>query len=138
LAFWVDTFRDTKNSGVAAYRLAGDEDAALRWLEEAPGDGGVLARDYFGAAVPALTGRDTWVGHFAWTPDHDERRRMADELFAGRLADPGARALVRSSGAEFLLSGCGDSADLEAALGDLVRRRREFGCATVYEVATAR
>lgn len=137
-AFALDTFGDSRVAGVAPYVLHPDEAAALAHLEAAPQDGGVLAQAYLGMTVPARTGRDTWLGHFPWTPDHARRTAVADALFAGRLSASEARALVRRARPAYLLSDCRRPVDLAPLLGDLVRRVPGFGCAGVYEVTPSR
>lgn len=135
-AFIVESFVSDRHSHEAPYRLADGEDDALRFIEESEREGGVLSRFYLGGAVPALTGRDTWVGHFAWTPDFDERRRRADELFDGRMPAAEATALVSGARPAFLLADCLVNRDLRPRLGALVERTHRFGCATVYELRT--
>jgi hypothetical protein len=132
--FIVDTFREQRHSIEAPYVLDPGEDDALQFLADSP-DGGVLSRYYLGGTVPAQTGHDTWVGHFAWTPDFEERRRRADDLFAGRLSPADSRRLVASIRPRYLLADCQDRADLQRLLGPMVTRTERFGCARVYEVA---
>jgi hypothetical protein len=134
-AFLVDTFRDSKRSDISPYVLRADEREALRFLERAPGDGGVLTRYYLGMAVPPHTGRDTWVGNFPWTPDQRERSAAAEELFSGRLTPAAAQEMVRRIRPGWLLTDCGRRVDLGPLLGSLVSRRHRFGCAEVYELA---
>ncbi len=133
-AFALGTFRDSKNSGEAPYRLDSGENEALHFLARAPEPGGVLARFYLGMTVPALTGRDTWVGQYSWTPSFNRRRPVAEDLFAGRLPPRAARRLVRSIRPAFLLADCGARADLSQLLGPLVTKTHRFGCAAVYVV----
>ena len=83
-------------------------------------------------AVPAFTGRRTWVGEFSWTPDFVQRVDEAEELFQGRMAPVEARRLVASVGARYALKDCGARADLSRLLGPLVVSSARFGCATVY------
>lgn len=136
LVFLVDTFRESRDSGLAPYVLDDGENAALEWLEDAPGDGGVLSRYYLGMAVPQATGRSTWVGQFTWTPDFDERAPVAEDLLTGRLTPARARAVARGSGARWVLVDCqADGAALVRALGPLVRATHRFGCAGVIELA---
>jgi hypothetical protein len=131
LAYEIDTLRRSIDGRTAPYALRGDEARALRWLEDSPRPGGVLAPEYLGMAVPSWTGRRTWVGHHAWTPDYQRRRAEAEALFGGALAPPDARRLVAAIRPAFLLADCGHRADLSVALGVAPRR---FGCATVYEL----
>jgi hypothetical protein len=115
--------------------LARSEASALRYLAAAPGGGGVLAREPLGTAVPAFSGRRTWVGHPTWTPQWAARAAAADALFAGRLSPSSAQTLVRTAGARFVLADCGARVDLRLLLGPLVASTKRFGCATLYTVA---
>jgi hypothetical protein len=45
-----------------------------------------------------------------------------------------AEALVRDSGARFLLSDCHGREDIRPLIARLVARERRFGCATVWEL----
>ena len=132
----VDTFRDNKRSDEAPYVLDPGEAAALRHIEAAPQPGGVLARYYLGMTVPSLAERDTWVGQFTWSPDFDERRATAEELFGGRMRPAEAQRLVRELRPAFLLADCRVTTDLRPLLGATVAEPRRFGCATVYPVVT--
>ena len=134
IAFLLDTFRDSRRSGIAPYVLRTEEHDALRHLEDAPRRSGVLARYYLGMTVPSRTGHDTWVGQFPWTPDSEERRARAEELFSGRMPPDAAQRFVREVGASYLLADCAYPVDLEPLLGDLVERTHRFGCSAVYEL----
>jgi len=117
--------------------LTPDERAALRYLDRAPGSGGVLAPVYSGILVPAYTGRETWVGAGSWTPEQPERADEAEALFAGRLDPAAAAALIRRSGARFLYSDCHGRADIAAAVAPVTEPPMRFGCATVWRIRTA-
>ena len=130
LVFSVLELRETRDD----HFLAPDERRALGFLDESSREGPVLARLDLGQAVPAFTGRNTYVGHYTWTPDYDARVGQAAELLAGRLPPPEARALVRQSKAAFVLGDCDDRAPLQRTLGPLLVGVRRIGCATVYEV----
>lgn len=134
VVFLLDTFRDSRRSGIAPYVLRSEERDALRHLEDAPVRRGVLARYYLGMTVPSRTGHDTWVGQFPWTPDSEERRARAEELFSGRMPADAAQRFVREVGASYVLADCAYPVDLEPLLGDLVARVDRFGCAAVYEL----
>jgi hypothetical protein len=110
------------------------EAAALGYLDRAPRDGPVLSALYLGQAVPGHTGRHTYIAHPSWTPDFPQRYARTERLFAGRMPAPQARALVRRSGAAFVLADCRARRDLRPLLGPLVVQVRRFGCATVYEL----
>jgi hypothetical protein len=133
-AYLLDSFRDDVNGGGLARYLRGGESAALHYLDDSPRDGAVLARVYLGAAIPAFTGRRTYVGHPSWTPDFYERDRQTDRLFHGRMSPAEARDLIRRSGAAFAVTDCNEPLDLRALAGPLVVGELHFGCATVYEL----
>lgn len=135
VAYEAVTFRDSLASGAAPYRLADGERRALAYLDRSPVAGGVLARYYLGMAVPAFTGRHTWVGEFTWTPDFARRVALADRLMSGAMNPAPARALVLGSGVRFLLADCQVRVPLTRLLGSAVGSVRHFGCATVYRVA---
>jgi hypothetical protein len=112
-----------------------DERAALAFLARDREPGGVLTRFYLGTVVPAETGRRSFVGNCYWsTPDCSGRAQAAAELLEGSLTPRAARALVRSSGARFVLSDCATRANLAGLLGPTVRAVHQFGCAGVYQV----
>ncbi|MHB1834753.1 MAG: hypothetical protein ACYCXW_07290, partial [Solirubrobacteraceae bacterium] len=91
---------------------------------------------YLGEAVPARTGRRTFVGDCLWSePRCMPRSLAADALFEGTDSPAAARAFVRDSGARFLLSSCSpQDVPLARELGSMVLSIRRFGCATVYEL----
>jgi hypothetical protein len=115
-----------------------DEWLALQYLDRARGAGGVLAPSGIGVAVPAFTGRKSWVGAPLWSPDYGRRLREAEALFGGELGVAESRALVRTSGARFLLSDCRDRKPLDRVLAPLLAGVTRFGCATVYELRPPR
>jgi hypothetical protein len=136
-AYEVDKLHDSTVSPDVAYRLRPGEADALRHIDDSPRSGPVLTRFYLGEAVPAQTGHRVYVGHPIWTPDLVRREELARALLAGTMTRARARALVRETGAAFVLSDCRRRADLRPLLGPLVREVRRFGCATVYEVGPA-
>lgn len=131
-AYEAGTFHDSLASGVAPYWLDQGDRAALSYLERERVPGGVFARYYLGMAVPAFTGRATWVGEFTWTPDFLARQVSADGVIDGVLAPAQARAVVVRSGARFVLRDCRSQANLRVLLGPLVGTEHHFGCAAVY------
>lgn len=112
------------------------ESSALAYLARNPTPGGVLTQFYLGEAVPARTGRRTFVGDCLWSePRCMPRSLAADALFEGTDSPAAARAFVRDSGARFLLSSCSpQDVPLARELGSMVLSIRRFGCATVYEL----
>jgi hypothetical protein len=112
------------------------ERRALAFLSNAPQPGAVLAPVApLGQAVPGFTGRQTYVGHYEWTPDMAYRTALAEALFDGRLSPTQAIGFVRASGVTFLAADCSRSrVDLRPILGPTIVRAWSFGCATVYQV----
>jgi hypothetical protein len=132
----VDRLRKARTAVVTnpAYRLEPGERDALESLEDDPHAGGVLAPGDLGQLVPFMTGRETWLGTMSWTPDFEARRQAVDDLFAGRSSPAEARRLLRSSGARYLLSGCGEGRRFEDSVESLLESQRRFGCATLYRL----
>jgi hypothetical protein len=125
-------------AGGNANFITHDEHAALHYLDKNPEPGGVLTQFYLGEAVPGATGRRTFVGNCLWSqPGCFERSDAADALFRGQDTPAQARAVVRRSGARFLLASCATHSDLQRLLGRLVVSTTRFGCATVYELVAA-
>lgn len=107
---------------------------ALAYLRNDPQQGGVLTRFYMGMLIPPQTGRRTYVGNCYWSePDCEGRSASTQKLLEGGLTPAAARALVSSSGARFVLAGCG-AANLETVLAPLTTSVHRFSCATVYVV----
>jgi len=122
--------------GWQPYFITSGEQQALSYLKHEPLTGSVLAPVYLGQTVPAETGRQTWVGIFSWTPNYAQRVASADALFSGMLSSTRAAALIRTSGARFLLADCQHPSDLVTVpRADLVSTHH-FGCATVFQVAS--
>lgn len=136
-ALEITTLRHSVRTAAAAYWLTPSDHDALTYLEHAHERGGVLAPYAIGIAVPAFTGRRTWVGEFSWTPDFALRVAEADGLFEGRMTAQQARRLVASVGARYALANCGTRADLPGLLGPLIVSTAHFGCASVYTLRTS-
>jgi hypothetical protein len=132
--YQVDNMRDAINGGLQAHFLTTGEHDALRWLDDAPEPGGVLAPVYSGTVVPAYTGRETWIGAGSWTPDFEDRRLASEALFEGRVDLVTAERIVRDSGARFLFSDCHGRANIAPLVGRVTYPPRRFGCAAVYRV----
>lgn len=133
-AYRVAELADAVRLARQPFFLEPGERDALRHLDALPEPGGVLAPVYSGIVVPAYTGRETWVGAGSWTPDQPRRAEQAEALFAGRLDAATAKALVRRSGARYLLSDCHGRADVAALVAGVAEPPRRFGCATVWRV----
>jgi hypothetical protein len=130
----VDELRKAVNAGRQPFFLTDGEHAALRWLDRSRTPGGVLAPVYTGLLVPAYTQRETWIGAGSWTPDFRAREQAAERLFSADMTPAEAEALVRRSGARFLLSDCHGRKDIRRLVARVATRERRFGCATVWEV----
>jgi len=116
------------------YFVTPGERDALDYIERSRITGGVFSQTYLGEAVPALTGRATWVGVPSWTPDFKQRQADANAVFAKGTSPAEISRIVRSSGARFVLSDCRDSVDLANALSPWLEATHRFGCASVYVV----
>ena len=122
--------RDTAGVGSSGWR-------ALAYLAHDQRAGGVLTGRKLGMMVPDETGRRTYIGNWNWSqPDPQLRRRLVRELSAGQMRPGPARAFVRSTGARFLLAGCGSHRRrLALELRPLIVSERRFGCASVFVLA---
>jgi hypothetical protein len=135
LLYMADWLNDTISAGGQPHYLSRDEDRALDYLDDAGGDGAVVATPYLASAVPARGGSQVWSGHPSWTPDFAERTERAAALFGGRLPRADAIALLRESRARYVLLDCGTPPAALAALRPALVEERRFGCARVYRVA---
>ena len=90
LAHRVDQLRGAVNGGLQPFFLEPSEHDALRHLDGCAEEGGVLTTVFSGQAVPAYTGRATWLGATSWTPDFKAAAAPTDRLFSGRLDAGGA------------------------------------------------
>jgi len=133
-AYRIDTMRKAVSVGRQPHFLTDGEHDALTALSRDPRPGGVLTPVYMGLLVPAYTGRETWVGAGSWTPDFTARQQQAERLFAGRLNPTQAAALVRRSGARFLLSDCHGRAHIARTVAGFTDPPHRYGCATVWRV----
>ncbi len=108
------------------YHFEPGERDALNALQRAPGGGGVLTTPDMGSLVPKSTGRETWVGSPSWSPDFGLRAAGAYNLLSGRLTPDRAVALVRSTGARYVLADCRGRADLRRTLRPLLKSVAEL------------
>lgn len=131
----LDVARNSVQSAGDPYWIFPGEADAMNALESDPRPGGVLGATYAGYMLPAYTGRETYVGALSWSPDWDARQRPANDLIEGRLTGQAAQDFVTSTNARFIFVDCRPRlADLTETLGPLLEERREYGCATVYEL----
>lgn len=134
LVFDLRAFRDAVLTNSQRPLLSTSETDALRYLASAPGPGGVLPSLSISAAVPAYTGRRTWIGHSAWTPNFAARAQADSDLFSGRLSGLAGQRFLRKVGARYILADCEPGFD-PTWLGKLKVSERAFGCVKVYELA---
>jgi hypothetical protein len=136
LAMHLWVIHNSVTSTTAPPLLEPGEDRALEALDADPRPGTVLAPVSIALLVPGMAHREVWSSGLGWTPHWTRRARAVEELVTGELPPAEARALVRRSGARFLLSDCrAGRADLRPVLGPLVRDTRELGCARIYDLA---
>jgi hypothetical protein len=127
--------RDAVEQPAGPMFLRDAERDAMTYLDEHDDPGGVLAPVFVGQAVPALTGRETWVGHPSWTSDYQLRVAIAESLFSGAFAPGTAQQIVLDSGVRFLFSDCAHRrVDLSASLQPILAGAQRFGCSVVYEL----
>jgi hypothetical protein len=127
-------------SSIGSIRSAGDpfwifpsEQRALGFLEHDPRPGGVLGPVYAGYMLPETTGRETWIGALSWTPDWQQREKVADGLVLGPLRGAAAQAAVLRTHARFIFVDCRPGLrDLEPELRPILEEVHRFGCASVY------
>lgn len=136
-AYNADHMLDAINTGFQAHFMEPEEHDALRHLDAEPEPGGVISNTYLGTAVPAYTGRETYIGAGSWTPDFERRNLEVEALFRGRLSPARAEALIRRSGARFVFQDCHGRADVSRILAGFTDPPRRFGCATVWRVRDA-
>lgn len=134
LVFNLKLFHQAATSNAQPLLLKHDETQALAYLARTPVPGGVLASLRIAAAVPAYTGRRTWVGHASWTPNYAGRAGAVSALFDGQLGGAAGRAFLRQVGARFLMADCESGFD-PSWLGSLLVSERRFGCVAVYRLA---
>jgi hypothetical protein len=117
-------------------RLTPDQAAAVSYLARTPRPGAVLAPWLLSMSIPGLTGRPVYAGHQQWQPP--SHVTTDGVFFSPSLADPTGRlrrAILRASGARFVLVDCGAPASLRRSLAPVATLVRRFGCETVYGVS---
>ncbi len=114
-----------------------DVQNALAYLRKDPEPGGVLTNFWIGTILPAATGRHTYIGNCLWSvPNCPQRFTNTFNLFDWPEDPRVARVFVRSSGARFVLAGCGGHAgNLQLKLAPITRSVHSFGCMSVYQLS---
>ena len=137
-AAWVaHEYRKGVNTDTQPALILPDEQRALDLVERSRRPGGVYAPAFLGLAIPAETGRHTWIGHPTWTPDYTARAVLGERLFENELPPAVARRTILATGAAFVISDCRGRRDIDAALAPIASRRIRVGCATVWEIRPA-
>ena len=117
------------------YYMEPGERQALSYLEDSPERGGVFPTPLYGAVASSMTGRQSWSGHFAWTPHFSQRQILLSELWSGQLTHRQVRVILQRSGATFVVADCRFPPPVTMRLlGDAVTPVRTFGCAGVYRI----
>lgn len=131
-----EDYRGAGVSGLFARQLvwlSDDQAAALSYLNRDPRSGAVLAPWLLSMSVPGFTGRTVFAGHPMWQPAANAA--IASSFFSPAIDDPtGAtrRAILRRSGATFVLADCEAPASLARAIAPVARLVKRFGCVTLY------
>lgn len=110
-----------------------DESRALAYLAADRAPGSVISPFPLGDAVPAETGRHSFVGDNRWTLRYGARNELAWKFVDDRLRRRAAQSLLRRTGARFILAPC-RSRNLGRTLGRMLVSARRFGCLRVYKV----
>lgn len=130
----VDQMRGAVNAGQQAFFLTDDEHAALRWIERSTEPGGVVTENYLGTVIPAWTGRQTWIGAGSWTPQFEQRRKLVDALFGGRLDGDAARQMLVRPGAGLILEACRAQPGFWRAVQGFTEVIWQRGCVKVLKI----
>jgi hypothetical protein len=133
--YYAKWFKQSVDRNWYAYYTDPGEHQALSYLEDSSEPGGVFTTPLYGAVVSSMTGRQTWSGHFAWTPNFFSREEFSRKLFGGYLSHKETRQLLQRTGATFVLTDCRFPQRIaESRLGNAVTPVKRFGCAGVYRI----
>jgi MFS family permease len=115
--------------------ISSSEQRAFSYIAKDPQPGGVLSSYMLGDAVPAETGRHTYLGDYRWSgPGYRMRERMTWDALHGWIRGSTARRFLLGTGARFVLADCRSHANLKQDLAPTPVSVDRFGCVTVYEV----
>ncbi len=104
--------------------LTAAEARALEWLDaQTDRDAVVLSGFDAGNAVPAYTGLTAFIGHGPETLNNREKQILVDKVLDGALTDAERLALLRQTGAEYVLIGPAERAKTAAGIP---------GCKLIY------
>lgn len=134
---------DNVDSKIFPYVFEPGERAALRWIDEDPVPGAVVADRYGGLLIPAFAGRESFIGTPALTPQFTPKSKLMYAILFGVVPPLKSQEAVRATGARFLFQTCGHwkggAPDLTPLLGPLIEESKRFGCARAYRLrATSR
>jgi hypothetical protein len=115
--------------------ITASEQRAFSYIAQDPQPGGVLSSYMLGDAVPAETGRHTYLGDYRWSgPGYRMHEHMTWDALHGWIRAGTARRFLLGTGARFVLADCRSHANLKQALAPTPVSVDRFGCVTVYEV----
>ncbi len=126
---WLDVSDPTHVFATELQVLSDDQAAVMRFIAQTGGNGGVLATTPLALSVPAFTGHPAYNGHFMWEPA--SQVAAASAFFAAGTPPAQRRAILRASGAEFVIVDCGTPPALAQAVAALAPPTARFGCMTV-------
>jgi hypothetical protein len=88
------------------YFLYHDEVKALKWLEtEGEGTDVVLSSLDIGQYVPALSGKHSFLAHWAQTVNYHEKARSAEAFYSGDITEDMRLKLIRDYGIRYVFYG---------------------------------
>lgn len=109
--------------------LSNDQAAALDYIAHVKGRGGVLATAPLALAVPGFTGHPAFNGHFMW--ETNSQVAAINGFYGATTPIAKRRAILRSSGVQFLILDCRLPPVLGQAAAGLMKPVAHFGCTTV-------
>lgn len=111
------------------------ESRAIAYLARQSKPGSVLSNIRLGAIIPEATGRNTYLGNWAWSvPGFRIRSQNVVAFFSRPITSASAQRFVREIGVRYVLSPCGARPGIKRALGPMLASTHTFGCATVYSL----
>jgi hypothetical protein len=114
--FWGWTMLGSASPSEPAF-LPAEEVRALEWLDAQTGpDGIVLSGFDAGNAVPAYTGLFAFIGHGPETLNNREKQAIVDAVLDGARSDAERIALLRQTGAAYVLVGPAERSRMGAGI----------------------
>lgn len=101
--FYVENNETLWDNMVSPLRLFDSETRALRALEKASGAGAVLSLPHLGLYVPRISGRTTYLGHWAETLYPQRKFAQVLRFYSGTMLPAEARDLMRDNRVRYVL-----------------------------------